>query len=240
MTDTTPTAVVTGASRGLGATVADYLSGAGHDLVLVARGREALESTADSLPGNGRVIAVAADVTDADGRRRIADAAAELAPVTALVNNASALGPSPLPKVDALDPDDFRRVLDTNVVAPVALVRALDHRLAPDALVVNVSSDAAVEAYPGWGAYGSSKAALDHITRVLAVERDDLHPVSVDPGDMRTDMHQRAFPGEDIGDRPTPDVTVPFWAWLFGRSPETVRGRRLRAQGDDWLETEAV
>ncbi|WP_227374308.1 SDR family NAD(P)-dependent oxidoreductase [Haladaptatus halobius] len=240
MTDTTPTTVVTGASRGLGATIADYLAGAGHDLVLVARGRDALESTADSLPGDGRVTTVAADVTNADGRRHIADAAADFAPVTALVNNASALGPSPLPNVDALDPDDFRRVLDTNVVAPVALVRALDPSFAPDALVVNVSSDAAVEAYPGWGAYGSSKAALDHLTRILATERDDLHPVSVDPGDMRTDMHQRAFPGEDIGDRPTSDVTVPFWAWLFGRSPEIVRGRRFRAQADDWLETGAA
>ena len=148
-------------------------------------------------------------VTDPAHRRALADAASTLGPVALLVNNASTLGATPLPHLRDIDADVLRRVFDVNVVAPIALVQDLDHQWANDATVVNVSSDAAVAAYEGWGGYGSSKAALEHASRVLAEERPDLRVLIVDPGDMRTEMHQDAFPGEDITDRPPPDVSVP-------------------------------
>jgi NAD(P)-dependent dehydrogenase (short-subunit alcohol dehydrogenase family) len=125
------------------------------------------------------------------------------------VNNASTLGASPLPALDAITPDTLRRIFDVNVVAPIALVHDLGELLDERATVVNITSDAAAEAYPGWGGYGASKAALEHASAVLAVERPDLRVLVVDPGDMRTEMHQDAFPGEDISDRPDPETRVP-------------------------------
>ena len=136
-------------------------------------------------------------------------AAAQLGPVHVLVNNASTLGASPLPPLSTIDVDVLRAVFDVNVVAPIALVQELDAQLVDGATVVNITSDAAVEAYEGWGGYGASKAALEHASRVLAAERPDLRVLVVDPGDMRTEMHQDAFPGEDITDRPEPTASIP-------------------------------
>ena len=144
-----------------------------------------------------------------------------------MVNNASTLGPSPLPAVLDLDPAALQAVLATNVVAPVAVLQAVQHLLAPGAVVLNVSSDAAVEAYPGWGGYGASKAALDHLSAVLGVERPDLLVLAVDPGDMRTAMHQAAFPGEDISDRPAPAEVVPALLRLLDRRPASGRVRAV-------------
>jgi NAD(P)-dependent dehydrogenase (short-subunit alcohol dehydrogenase family) len=156
------------------------------------------------------VVAIAGDVTDAAHREALVGAAVDLGGVDLLVNNASELGPSPLPPLAELPVDTFARVLDVNVVAPLALVqRALPSLLARHGRVINVSSDAAVEAYAGWGGYGSSKAALEQLSNVLAAEQPELRVYRVDPGDMRTDMHQAAFPGEDISDRPLPEESVP-------------------------------
>ena len=156
-----------------------------------------------------RTVAVAGDVTDPAHRDAIAAAAAGLGPVQLVVNNASTLGASPLPSLDDIDPAVLRRIFEVNVIAPIALLQALRDELAPGATILQITSDAAVEPYEGWGGYGSSKAALEHASRVLAVERPDLRVLVVDPGDMRTEMHQDAFPGEDISDRPDPAETVP-------------------------------
>ena len=155
-----------------------------------------------------RVAAIPGDVTDPEHRRQLVDAAARLGPITVIVNNASTLGTSPLPRLDDIDVEILRRTFETNVVAPLALYQLAAPRLAAGAVVVNVTSDAAVEGYPGWGGYGATKAALEQVGRVLAAEREDLRVITVDPGDMRTEMHQDAFPGEDISDRPDPEVSV--------------------------------
>ncbi len=204
-----PLAVVTGASRGLGRALASGLAAAGWDLVLDARHGEDLLAAADDLAPAATVTIRVGDVTDADHRADLAAAVADLGPVDLLVNNASALGPSPLPRLADLDPDQFAAVLATNTVAPIALFQALLPHLSPTATILNISSDAAIGAWEGWGGYGASKAALDHASAVLAVEHPDLTIHAVDPGDLRTDMHQAAFPGEDIGDRPEPATVVP-------------------------------
>ncbi|WP_101294197.1 SDR family NAD(P)-dependent oxidoreductase [Halegenticoccus soli] len=229
-------ALVTGASKGLGAVLATFLAGRGDDLLLTARDEAALTERAESLAEFGvDVRAVAGDVADPDHRAVLGEIAAERGALDLLVNNASALGPSPLPPLSAYPLDEFERVLRTNVVAPLALAQAVLPVLREaGGLVVNVTSDAAVEGYPGWGGYGASKAALDQLTRALAAEETAVGVVSVDPGDMRTDMHRRAFPGEDISDRPLPDITLPFWAWLLGRDPLDVTGRRFEAQAERW------
>ncbi|HEY2330412.1 MAG TPA: SDR family oxidoreductase [Acidimicrobiales bacterium] len=212
---------MTGASQGLGLALADALARAGWRLVVDARRADRLAEASSRLAALTEVRAVAGDVTDPVHRARLAEAAAELGPTVGLVvNNASTLGASPLPDLSAIEPDVLRRVLDVNVVAPVALLQALGSRLEPGAVVVNITSDAAVEAYPGWGGYGASKAALEHASRVLAVERPDLRVLVVDPGDMRTEMHQDAFPGEDIADRPPPEESVPgLLALIDGSRP---------------------
>jgi NAD(P)-dependent dehydrogenase (short-subunit alcohol dehydrogenase family) len=229
------TAIITGASRGLGATLAEFLAGQGWRVVLTARGAEELEATASRLRRHGDdVISLAGDVTNAAHRVRLVTSAGD---IDLLVNNASDLGPSPLPSLTEIGGDAFRRILDVNVLAPVALVRdALPGLATAGGLVVNISSDAALGGYEGWGAYGASKAALDLISLTLANELRDARVgvVSVDPGDMRTHMHQLAFPGEDIADRPLPEITIPFWAWLIGRDPIEVTGRRYRAQAEQW------
>jgi NAD(P)-dependent dehydrogenase (short-subunit alcohol dehydrogenase family) len=231
------TALITGASRGLGETIATFLARSGYDLVLTARGESDLAEVAGRLRRTGRrVIARAADVTDTAHRQRLAEAAAELGSgLDVLVNNASDLGPSPMPTLADYPLDALEAVFRTNVIAPVALVQTLLPPLAErHGLVVNITSDAAVGAYEGWGGYGASKAALELVSRTLAAELANVGVVTVDPGDMRTRMHQDAFPGEDISDRPTPDVTVPFWAWLFAADRQTIDGRRFRAQGESW------
>jgi len=232
-------ALVTGASRGLGATVASFLAATGHHLVIDARSVDALHASAEALRSHGGAVAeVPGDVADADHRRRLVDAARELGGLDLLVNNASTLGASPLPRLADLTAETLRRTLEVNLVAPLALLRAALPLLTERrGLVVNVSSDAAIGGYEGWGGYGASKAALDLATRTLAAELapTGVAAVAVDPGDLRTELHQRAYPGEDIGDRPEPRVTLPFWAWLFAQPGSAVNGQRFHAQEDVWL-----
>ncbi len=228
-----PVAVVTGASRGLGLTLARLLAGAGYELVLTARGGAELERAAGELAGDGPVHTVVGDVTDPQHRATVARTVGSR--LDLLVHNASALGPSPLPALADVAPGDLRAVLETNVVAPLELTQALLPALRrARGLLVAVSSDAAHGGYPGWGVYGSSKAALELLTLTLAAESEEIAAVIVDPGDMRTLMHQQAFPGEDIGNRPLPEATLPFWAWLLGQRREDVDGRRFEAQAKAW------
>jgi NAD(P)-dependent dehydrogenase (short-subunit alcohol dehydrogenase family) len=204
-----PTALITGASRGLGRALAASLAADGWRLVLDARTAADLDAAAARLaPRAAEVVALAGDVTDPDHRRELAAAAGDR--LDLLVLNASSLGTSPLPPLAAYDLDALRAVLDTNVVAPLALTQLLLPALrSAGGRVVAVSSDAAVAAYPGWGGYGASKAALDQLANVLAAEEPTLRVYAVDPGDMRTAMHAEAFPGEDISDRPEPETVVP-------------------------------
>ena len=203
----TPTALITGASRGLGRALATALNDRGWRLVIDGRDARRLASTAAALPRPELVVALPGDVTDP--AHRAALAAAVGSHLDLLVNNASELGPSPLPRLAELRPEELVRVLAVNAVAPLALLQAVLPALGAGARVVDISSDAAVEAYEGWGGYGASKAALDHLTAVLAAEHPDLRIYAVDPGDMATDMQQAAFPGEDIRDRPAPETVIP-------------------------------
>ncbi len=233
----TKTALVTGASRGLGEVVATFLARAGYELVLTARRADVLEEVARRLGEHTKVVAIPGDVADAEHRRALHAAIHEHGGLDILVNNASQLCPSPMPDLADYQLDELEHVFRVNVVAPIGLVQELIwHLRARGGLVVNISSDAAVGAYEGWGGYGASKAALDLVSRTLAQElrADGIGVVAVDPGDMRTDMHQAAFPGEDISDRPLPEITVPFWAWLFGADRESINGGRFQAQGERW------
>lgn len=208
-------AVVTGASQGLGLVLTDTLVDRGWSVVIDARDARALNAAAARLPEDAVVVVVPGDVADPEHRRALARAATALGPVSLVVNNASTLGTSPMPRLDAIDPATFERIFAVNVVAPIALIQVLNDTLAPGATVINVTSDAGVETYEGWGGYGASKAALEHASRILAVERPDLRVLIVDPGDMRTQMHQDAFPGEDISDRPEPSASVPGFIELI-------------------------
>jgi NAD(P)-dependent dehydrogenase (short-subunit alcohol dehydrogenase family) len=199
-----PTGIVTGASRGLGLALARALSERGWELVVDARDPGALEAATSGLRG---VVAVSGDVADPDHRRVLVAKAG--GPIDLLVNNASLLGPSPQPPLADYPLDELARVYRANAFAPLALFQLALPHLAPRAAVLNVTSDAAVEPYEGWGGYGSSKAALDQLTAILAAEHPALRVYAVDPGDMRTRMHQEAFPGEDISDRPPPEESVP-------------------------------
>ena len=200
-------AVITGASRGLGAALARELDRDGWAVVLDARDGEQLGRSVQDL---AHAHPVTGDVTDAEHRAALVARAADLGGARLLVNNASTLGASPQPSVADLTPEVLDDVLATNLQAPVELVRAFLPQLrASGGTVLNISSDAAVEGYPGWGAYAASKAALDQLSRVLASEESGLRVYAVDPGDMRTRMHQDAFPGEDISDRPPPEDVVP-------------------------------
>lgn len=216
-----PTAIVTGASRGLGAALARELARRGWRLIIDARHGDALSRIVAEL--SGEVWGIPGDVTDPAHRSSLADAAREMAPVHLLVNNASTLGPSPLPNLDGADLEALRLVLETNVVAPLSIYQLVSPHLAEQAVVVNVTSDAAIEPYPGWGLYGASKAALDQITAIAGAERPELAIYSFDPGDMRTDMHQAAFPGEDISDRPEPESVVPALLRLIEHRPPSGR-----------------
>jgi NAD(P)-dependent dehydrogenase (short-subunit alcohol dehydrogenase family)/catechol 2,3-dioxygenase-like lactoylglutathione lyase family enzyme len=215
-----PTALITGASRGLGLALAHALAADGWTLIIDARGAEALGAARAALGEHAHIIALAGDVTDPAHRQALATAAADLGGLDALVNNASILGPSPQPNLLDYPLDVLRAVYEANAIAPLALIQAVAASLKPGARVVNITSDAAVEPYEGWGGYGSSKAALEQISRVLAAERPDWRVYWVDPGDMRTAMHQAAYPGEDISDRPLPEVSVPgLLALLTGDLP---------------------
>ena len=209
-----PTAIVTGASMGLGEALAHGLATAGWSLVIDARGGAELRVAAtameaDLVPG-ARVTALAGDITDPRHRADLVAAAARLGDLELIVNNASTLGASPLPTLESLPLDVYRRVLEVNVVAPLALVQAaLPLLRAGNGRIIDVTSDAGVEGYDTWGGYGSSKAALEQLSNVLAAEEPALRVYWVDPGDMRTELHQDAFPGEDISDRPPPEASVP-------------------------------
>lgn len=235
MADSNRVAIVTGASRGLGEVIARVLAERGHDLVIGAREPAALNRVRDALSGSRRhVVAFAGDVTDAAVRQKWIDAACELGGLDVLVNNASELGG--IGPLATFDVQRFGRVFPVNTGAPIALIQlALPLLAGRHGLVVNITSDAANGAYPGWGAYGASKAALELLTRTLAAELRDqgVSAVLVDPGDMRTRMHQEAFPSEDISDRPLPEVTAPFWRWLFDQDHEELRGQRFVAQQED-------
>jgi NAD(P)-dependent dehydrogenase (short-subunit alcohol dehydrogenase family) len=203
------TALITGASRGLGLALARALARQGWSLIIDARGAEALEAARAELARETHVVAAPGDVTDPAHRQALTTAARELGGLDALVNNASFLGPSPQPALLNYPLDVLEQVYRTNVVAPLALLQAVRDTLKPSARIVNITSDAGVESYEGWGGYGSSKAALEQLSNILAAELPDHHVYWVDPGDMRTQMHQEAFPGEDISDRPLPEVSVP-------------------------------
>jgi NAD(P)-dependent dehydrogenase (short-subunit alcohol dehydrogenase family) len=198
------TAIVTGASRGLGLALTRELHARKWTVVADARGAREL---ADAVAGMERVVAIAGDASDRVHRAALVAAAGDQ--IDLVVNNASALGPSPLPVLAEYPLEELRRVYDVNVLAPLGLVQEALPKLSATAAVINVSSDAGVEAYAGWGGYGSSKAALDHLTAILAEEHPQLRVYAVDPGDMRTQMQQDAFPGEDISDRPPPEASVP-------------------------------
>ena len=212
------TALITGASRGLGLALARELARRSWRLVIDARGAEALEAARAELASLTEVVAVLGDVAADEHRRALVAAAGPR--IDLLVNNASLLGPSPQPRLADYPLDVLERVYRVNVHAPLALFQTARPALAPGACVLNVTSDAAVEAYEGWGGYGSSKAALEQLTRVLAAEHPELRIVAVDPGDMNTQMHQEAFPGEDISDRPPPEDSVPgLLAIVYGDAP---------------------
>ena len=231
-------ALITGASRGLGVELADFLAKQGYDLVLTARGADALEDAARSLEKHGgKVVALPGDVSKPEHRRRLTEAAESFGQLDLLINNASDLGAAPLPPLAEYPLDTLEEVFRVNLIAPLGLVQSTLPLLKESGgTIINLSSDAAVGGYPGWGAYGASKAALDLVSLTLANELidDGVAVVSVDPGDMRTKMHQSAFLGEDISDRPLPEVTLPFWAWLFGQSRMSVTGKRYQAQSDRW------
>src|SRR5438874_5446594 len=211
----TRTALITGASRGLGLALARQLSTEGWQLIIDARGAEALEAARVALAKQTRVIAIAGDVTDSDHRRELVEAARDLGGLDALFNNASMLGPSPQPELLEYPLEVLEKVYRTNVIAPLAVIQALRDELKSGARIFNITSDAGVEAYEGWGGYGSSKAALEQLSNILAAENPALRVYWVDPGDMRTHMHQEAFPGEDISDRPLPEESVPAFVELL-------------------------
>jgi NAD(P)-dependent dehydrogenase (short-subunit alcohol dehydrogenase family) len=219
-TGTRKTALITGASRGLGLALARALAAQGWQLVLDARGAEALEVARAELAGLTAVIALAGDVSDEAHRDRLVEAVRGFGGLDALINNASTLGVSPRPNLLDYPLDELETTFRVNVMAPLALLQAVSADLKPGARIVNVTSDAAVEAYAGWGGYGASKAALEQLTGILAAEQPSWRVYWVDPGDMRTQMQQDAFPGEDISDRPAPEESVPgFLALLTGDLP---------------------
>jgi NAD(P)-dependent dehydrogenase (short-subunit alcohol dehydrogenase family) len=204
-----PTALITGASRGLGLALARELASRGWSLIIDARGAETLAAARGELAQLTRVTAIAGDVSDPAHRRALAVAARAAGGLDAVVNNASFLGPSPQPNLLDYPLDELEQVYRINTLAPLALLQAVRHSLKPGAAILNISSDAGVQPYPGWGGYGSSKAALEQWSAILAAEYEGWRVYWVDPGDMRTQMQQEAYPGEDISDRPLPEVSVP-------------------------------
>ena len=220
-----PVAIVTGASRGFGRAVTAALLDRGWAVVADARRASDLKSTAAEL-NSSRLIALPGDVTDAPHRDALVAAAIEAGPLCLLVNNASRLGPSPQPLLADYPASELWAVYQSNVFAPLALIQAALPALTDNAgMIVNLSSDAAVEPYPGWGGYGSSKAALDQLSAVLAAEAPAVSVYAFDPGDMRTEMHQAAFPGEDISDRAEPQAKVPALLRLLDTRPAAGRYR---------------
>ena len=255
MTTCTPIAIVTGASRGLGRALASALAAAGYQLIIDARDGVALDAAAAAiraqhdLPRNA-IRAVPGDIADPAHRAALAAAAQQAGGASILVNNAGTLGPSPLPALADLRAGDLRAAFEVNVVAPIALTQLVLPSLREHGgEVLNITSDAAVEAYPGWGGYGAAKAALEQASHVLAAEEPAVRVWWVDPGDMRTQMHQDAFPGEDISDRPLPEAVTPGLVRLITERMPSGRYRaadlmpagagarsRLASRADDALE----
>lgn len=219
-----PTALITGASRGLGHATAHQLAARGWELIVDARDGDALHAAVRDLPTE--VTEIAGDVTDEAHRERLATAAHRAGRLDLLCNNASTLGPSPLPPLASYPLGELATVLATNAIAPLAIVqRVLEPLRAAGGAVVDVTSDAAVDAMAGWGGYGAGKAALEALTAVLGVEHPELDVYAFDPGDLRTAMHQEAFPGEDISDRPEPATAVPALLRLVEARPPSGRYR---------------
>jgi NAD(P)-dependent dehydrogenase (short-subunit alcohol dehydrogenase family) len=218
-------ALITGASRGFGFALARALAARGWQLLIDARGSEALERAAREL-GSDRVVAIAGDVADPEHRSRLRKAVLELGTLDLLVNNASTLGSTPLPGLERYPIDELERVYRINAIAPLALIQDLLPFLTEaSGTIVNITSDAAVEAYEGWGGYGSAKAALDQLSAVLGAEQQSIRVYAFDPGDMRTAMQQEASPGEDISDRPEPEEVVPALLRLLDEAPPSGRYR---------------
>lgn len=222
-----PTALVTGASRGLGLALAHALAAEGWALLIDARGEEELRLAAARISASfpaAEVRAVPGDVADPRHRERLREAAESLGGLDLVVSNGGTLGPSPLPQLLEVAPVEVARTVATNAIANLALVQSVAVPTGARTLVL-VSSDAAVAHYPGWGVYGASKAALEHIGLTLAAEREDLTVYVIDPGDLRTQMHQEAFPGEDISDRPAPETVIPHFLGLLEQRPASGRYR---------------
>ncbi|HEY8284406.1 MAG TPA: SDR family oxidoreductase [Chloroflexota bacterium] len=226
-TSTHPTALITGASRGLGLALAQALADRGWALIIDARRSDALEAARATLVPGAQVHALAGDVRDPAHRVALARLVHQVGGLDAVVNNASDLGPTPLPALLDIPLDALADLYAVNTLAPLGILQAVRGELRPGARILNLTSDAAVEPYEGWGGYGSSKAALEQLSNVLKAELPQYRVYTVDPGDMRTQMHQDAFPGEDISDRPLPEASVPgLLALLTGDLPSG----RYRAQ----------
>lgn len=219
-------AVITGASRGLGLALTRELAHRGWDLIVDARDGEALERAIATFKVRDRVTVIPGDIAHAKHREAIARSARGAGHLDLLVNNASMLGASPRPTLDRYPIDELERVFQVNVIAPLAMIQNLLPELtAVNGSIVNVTSDAGTEPYEGWGGYGSSKAALDQLSAILAAEQPSLGVYAFDPGDMRTVMHQEAFPGEDISDRADPEVVVPSLLRLVDERPTSGKYR---------------
>jgi len=210
-------AVITGASRGLGREIARLFARKGAKLVLVARDETALREVATELSRATDVLAVAVDVGE-DAEQIAKEALDRFGRVDVLINNASEIGPSPMPSLEAYPWDALLHVFRINAVAPIHLIQLLlpQMKARGEGVIINVSSDAGVQAYPGWGGYGASKAALEHLSRVLAAELDGsgVRIYAVDPGDMNTEMHRQAEPGVDLSHLPGPEVPAPAFVYL--------------------------
>jgi NAD(P)-dependent dehydrogenase (short-subunit alcohol dehydrogenase family) len=214
-TNVAKVALITGASRGLGLAIARQLARLNWTLILDARGADALETARAELAKLTTVIAIPGDITDSAHQQALAQAVGKAGGLNVLVNNASILGPSPQPALTDYPLAVLEQVYRANVFAPLALIQAVRQWLTPGTRIINVTSDAGIEPYSGWGGYGSSKAALEHLSAIFANENPTLRVYWVDPGDMRTQMHQEAFPGKDISDRPLPEESVPGFLTLI-------------------------
>jgi NAD(P)-dependent dehydrogenase (short-subunit alcohol dehydrogenase family) len=235
-------AIVTGASKGLGRALAEGLAERGWSLAIDARGAEALRVAEAEIrsrqPRSASIIAIPGDVTSPAHRSALVDAARRLGGLDLVVNNASELGTTPLPRLEGYGLESLRQVLEVDLVAPLALIQqAMDLlRCSPNPRLMNITSDASIEHYEGWGAYGMAKAALDHLSGTIAAENQGLRTWAVDPGDLRTDMHQQAFPGEDISDRPLPSTVIPRLVVLIESDLASGRYKASEIQ----LEEEAI
>ncbi len=221
-----PTAVITGGTRGLGRALVEQLAEEGWSVIFDGRNLASVEAAVRSVgadPKAARTVGLAGDIAEAQHRAELRRSLGKRG-LDLLVNNASSLGPTPLPRLADLDPDHLIELMAINSAAALAMFQTFREPLERGrGILINISSDAAVEAYEGWGGYGASKAALEQLTKVLAIEHPDLGVYAIDPGDMRTNMHQAAFPGEDISDRPRPESVVPSMMRLIHSRPPSGR-----------------